>query len=413
MAGASSEPMLRISAALAPTPIDQIDSDDSPRLSTDLPNFDRVLGGGLVPGGVVLVGGEPGIGKSTLLLQVAQRLAALGPVLYVSGEESPRQIALRAKRIGTLAPGISLYAETAVERIVEAMETMRPVAAIVDSIQTMHSTRNQSSPGAVGQVRECAGLLMAAAKRLGVPVFLIGHITKEGTIAGPKTLEHIVDTVLYFEGDKFQDSRLIRAYKNRFGPVNELAIYRMHDSGLEEIPNPSATLIAQRSGAAGSAIVAAVEGTRPFLIEVQALVSATQYATPKRMAMGIDPNRLSLLLAVLEKKSGTSFLSHDVYTNIAGGLEFDEPAIDLGVVAALLSSQRNVAVPWDLALFGEVGLLGEVRNVGQADLRAREAAALGFKRVIAPKASVREIHADVEAIAIERVEDLPALLAMR
>jgi len=405
-----SEPLLRLSSTTAPTPIDRIETDDAPRISTGLPNFDRVLGGGIVPGAVVLVGGEPGIGKSTLLLQIAQRLTSHGQVLYVSGEESPAQIALRARRLGTLDGRISLYSETSVERIVDAMDKMRPAAAIVDSIQTMHSGRNTSSPGSVGQVRDCAGHLMAAAKRLAIPVFLIGHITKEGTIAGPKTLEHIVDTVLYFEGDKFQDSRLIRAYKNRFGPVNELAIYRMHDDGLEEVPNPSAALISQRSAAAGSAIVAAVEGTRPFMIEVQALVSPSQYPSPKRMAMGIDANRLSLLLAVLERKGGASFLSNDVYTNIAGGLEFDEPAIDLGVVAALLSSQRNRPLPWDLSIFGEVGLLGEIRNVGQADLRAREAAALGFRRIAMPRANVREVHADIEAIGVDQIDQLPSLL---
>ncbi len=407
---ADARPLMRLSPATAPVPIDQLDVDESPRASTRFPNFDRVLGGGLVPGAVVLVGGEPGIGKSTLLLQIAERLGAAGGVLYVSGEESPRQIALRARRLGTLSPAISLFAETSVERIIESIESSRPSAVIVDSIQTMHTQRNGSVAGSVGQVRETAGLLMAAAKRLAIPIFLIGHITKEGTIAGPKTLEHIVDTVLYFEGDKFQDSRLIRAYKNRFGPVNEVAIYRMHDDGLEEVPNPSAALIGQRSRAAGSAIVAAIEGTRPFMIEVQALVSGSHYPTPKRMAMGIDPNRLSLLLAVLERRAGCSFLNQDVYTNIAGGLEFDEPAIDLGVVAALISSQKNVPLPWDLALFGEVGLLGEVRNVGQSDLRAREAAALGFKRIVVPKANAREIHADIDVVTVENVQDLPRVL---
>ncbi len=401
---------MRLSAATAPVPIDQLDTDEVPRASTQFPNFDRVLGGGLVPGAVVLVGGEPGIGKSTLLLQIAEKLGAAGGVLYVSGEESPKQIALRARRLGTNGSSISLFAETSVERIIEAIESTRPCAVIIDSIQTMHTQRNGSVAGSVGQVRETAGLLMAAAKRLAIPIFLIGHITKEGTIAGPKTLEHIVDTVLYFEGDKFQDSRLIRAYKNRFGPVNEVAIYRMHDNGLEEIPNPSAALIGQRSRAAGSAIVAAIEGTRPFMIEVQALVSGSHYPSPKRMAMGIDPNRLSLLLAVLERRAGSSFLNQDVYTNIAGGLEFDEPAIDLGVVAALVSSQKNVPLPWDLALFGEVGLLGEVRNVGQSDLRAREATALGFKRVVVPKANAREIHADIDVVTVENVQDLPRVL---
>src|SRR5712692_2053097 len=251
---------------------------------------------------------------------------------------------------------------------------------------------------------------MTAAKRLSDPIFLIGHITKEGTIAGPKTLEHIVDTVLYFEGDKFQNYRVVRAVKNRFGPVNEVAIYQMHDDGLEEVSNPSAALLSQRSTAAGSAIVAAVEGTRPLLIEMQALVSPTHFPSPRRMAIGIDANRVSLLLAVLERKSGATFLSHDIYVNLAGGLQLDEPALDLGVIAAVLSSQRNVPIAYDVALFGEVGLLGEIRSVSQADLRAREAAALGFRRVIVPQSNAAEIRADVEVIPVRRVEDFAEVL---
>jgi DNA repair protein RadA/Sms len=265
-------------------------------------------------------------------------------------------------------------------------------------------------PGSVAQVRDSAGMLMTLAKRLSIPIFLIGHITKEGTIAGPKSLEHIVDTVLYFEGDKFQNYRVVRAYKNRFGPVNEVAIYEMHDGGLEEVPNPSAALLAQRSAAAGSAIVVALEGTRPLLIEVQALVSATFFPSPRRMAMGIDANRVSLLLAVLEKKSGGNFVSHDVYVNLAGGLQIGEPAIDLGVVAALLSSQRNAPLAHDVALFGEVGLLGEVRGVSQADLRAREAAALGFRRLVVPQSNAAEIRADVDVVPVRRIEEFTAAL---
>ncbi|MEA2572297.1 MAG: hypothetical protein QOI24_4298 [Acidobacteriota bacterium] len=394
----------------APVPIDAIDADVSPRISTDLPNLDRVLGGGLVLGAVTLVGGEPGIGKSTLLLQAAERLARRGPVLYVSGEESPRQIAMRARRLGTVSSNIHIFTETSVERIVAAIEQMKPVAAIVDSIQTVYTGSNSSTPGSVGQVRDSAGILMTTAKRLSIPIFLIGHITKEGTIAGPKSLEHIVDTVLYFEGEKFQNYRVVRAYKNRFGPVNEVAIYQMHDDGLEEVPNPSAALIAQRSQAAGSAIVAALEGTRPLLIELQALVSATHFPSPRRMAMGVDANRVSLLLAVLEKKNGGSFLSNDVYVNLAGGLQIDEPAIDLGILAALISSQRNRPIAYDVAVFGEVGLLGEVRGVSQADLRAREVAALGFRRVIVPHMNVSEIRADVEVIGVRRIEEFAELL---
>jgi DNA repair protein RadA/Sms len=397
--------------AAAPASINSIDADVTPRISTNIPALDRVLGGGLVLGAVTLVGGEPGIGKSTLLIQAAQQLAESGRVLYVSGEESPRQIALRGRRLGTTNENILLFGETSVERIVEEIEKLHPVAAIIDSIQTVHTSTNDSTPGAVGQVRDSAGALMVAAKRLSIPIFLIGHITKEGTIAGPKSLEHIVDTVLYFEGDKFQNYRVVRAYKNRFGPVNEVAIFEMHDSGLEEVPNPSAALLSQRSSAAGSAIVAALEGTRPLLIEVQALVSATHFPSPRRMAMGIDANRVSLLLAVLERKSGGNFSMSDIYVNLAGGLQIDEPALDLGIIAAVFSSHRNKALPFDTVLFGEVGLLGEVRSVSQADLRAREAAALGFRRVIVPHSNAAEIRADVEVIGVRRIEELTQILS--
>lgn len=398
------------SAHTAPMRIDEIDTDATPRVTTNLPNLDRVLGGGLVAGAVVLVGGEPGIGKSTLLLQAAQQLAGEGPVLYVSGEESPRQIALRAKRLGTTNSNIRLFSETSVERIVAETEKLRPAAVIIDSIQTVHTSLNASMAGSVGQVRDSAGVLMGAAKRNSIPFFLIGHITKEGTIAGPKSLEHIVDTVLYFEGEKFQNYRVVRAYKNRFGPVNEVAIYEMHDDGLEEVPNPSAALLSQRSGAAGSAVLAALEGTRPILIEVQALVSTTHYPSPRRMAMGIDANRVSLLLAVLERRGLANFVSHDIYVNVAGGLQIDEPALDLGILAALLSSQKNVPLPHDLALFGEVGLLGEIRSVSQPDLRAREAAALGFHRAVVPYSNRTEVRADVEVVPVRRVEDFVAAL---
>ncbi|HSP33700.1 MAG TPA: DNA repair protein RadA [Thermoanaerobaculia bacterium] len=403
-------PANALSTGAAPQPLDAIDADDAPRISTRLPDLDRVLGGGLVPGAVVLVGGEPGIGKSTLLLQAAQKLAIDGPVLYVSGEESPRQIALRARRLGTVSSNIQLFSETSVDRIVATTEKMKPVAVIVDSIQTVYTSTNSSTPGSVGQVRDSAGVLMAAAKRLSIPFFLIGHITKEGTIAGPKALEHIVDTVLYFEGEKFQNYRVVRAYKNRFGPVNEVAIYEMHDNGLEEVPNPSAALLSQRSGAPGSAVLAALEGTRPLMIEVQALVSTTHYPSPKRMSMGIDANRVSLLLAVLERKGIANFVANDIYVNVAGGLQIDEPALDLGIIAALVSSQRNAPLAHDLALFGEVGLLGEIRSVSQPDLRAREAATLGFRRVIVPHSNAAEIRADVDVVPVRRVEDFVGVL---
>jgi DNA repair protein RadA/Sms len=402
-----------LSASAVPVAIGAIGADFAPRVTTNFPSLDRVLGGGLVTGAVTLVGGEPGIGKSTLLLQVAEQLAYAGSVLYVSGEESPRQIALRAKRLGTLHENIRLYTETSVERIVDAIDKLKPVAAIIDSIQTVHTATNPSTPGSIGQVRDSAGLLMSAAKRLSVPTFLIGHITKEGTIAGPKTLEHIVDTVLYFEGEKFQNYRVVRAYKNRFGPANEVAIFEMHDDGLEEVPNPSAALIAQRSTAPGSAVVSSLEGTRPLLIEVQALVSATHFPSPKRMAIGLDSNRVSLLLAVLEKRGGGNFLANDVYVNLAGGIQIDEPALDLGVVAALISSQRNIPIANDVVVFGEVGLLGEIRGVSQPDLRAREAAALGFRRVIVPHSNANEIRADVAVTGVRRMEEFAETLFVR
>jgi len=395
-----------LSSGVAPMSIGAIEADSSPRITTNLPSLDRVLGGGVVAGAVTLVGGEPGIGKSTLLLQMAEELARRGPVLYVSGEESPHQIALRARRLGIANDNISIFTETSVERIIAAAEKLKPVAAIVDSIQTVHTSLNGSAPGSIAQVRDSAGVLMASAKRLSIPVFLIGHITKEGTIAGPKSLEHIVDTVLYFEGEKFQNYRLIRAYKNRFGPVNEVALFEMHDDGLEEVANPSAALLAQRSSAAGSAVVAALEGTRPLLIELQALVSATHFPSPRRMAIGVDANRVALLLAVVEKKNGGNLLASDVYVNVAGGLQIDEPAIDLGIITALISSQRNAPIPHDLVVFGEVGLLGEIRSVSQADLRAREAASLGFRRVVVPHSNAAEIHADVDVIAVRRVEEV-------
>ena len=399
-----------LGSAEGPVSISAVGADTTPRISTRLPDLDRVLGGGVVPGGVTLVGGEPGVGKSTLLLQAAERLATHGIVLYVSGEESPGQIAMRARRLGTLNDHIVLYSETSVEKIIAEVEKLSPAALIIDSIQTVQTATNSSAPGSVGQVRDCAGILMTLAKRRSLPIFLIGHITKEGTIAGPKSLEHIVDTVLYFEGEKFHNYRLVRAFKNRFGPVNEVAIYRMHDSGLEEVPNPSAVLISQRSTAAGSSIVATLEGTRPLLIEVQGLVSPTHFPSPRRMAMGLDSNRVSLLLAVLEKRTGSNFLAHDVYVNVAGGLEIDEPATDLGVVAALLSSQKNVPLSNDIAVFGEVGLLGEVRSVSQPDLRAREAAALGFRRLIVPAGNAAEIRADIEVLPVRRLEDFVGLI---
>ena len=386
-------------------PLTEVDGKDVLRLSTHIASFDRVLGGGLVEGGVVLVGGEPGIGKSTLLLQVANLCDSGHPVLYVSGEESPRQIVMRARRIGAEREHIHLFSETSIERIVEEIERLKPSVVIIDSIQTTHTSANPASAGSIGQVRDCAGLLLIEAKRRSISIFLIGHVTKEGTIAGPKALEHIVDTVLYFEGDRFRHFRLIRAVKNRFGPVNEVAIFEMRGDGLEEVEDPSRAMIAERSKSPGSAIAATIEGTRPLLVEIQGLVSPTHFPSPKRMAMGFDSNRLALLLAVLEKLGGVSFLDRDVYLNVAGGLEVDEPAVDLGVVAALVSSQQNLRIPSDVAIFGEVGLLGEVRGVSHLDARVREAAALGFRRLVIPKSNSDEIRSNEGVIGVRSVEE--------
>lgn len=400
----------RTGDAHPPVSIDSIRHDSLSRISTGILDFDRVLGGGLVPGGVVLVGGEPGVGKSTLLLQAAQGLAQRGPVLYVSGEESPIQVAMRGRRMAALHPQILLYAETSVEAIIEQLRVTAPAVVIIDSIQTLHTDNSASPCGSVAQVRDSAGMLLAEAKRSALPMILIGHITKDGTIAGPKVLEHIVDTVLYFEGDRLQNHRILRTFKNRFGPANEIGIFAMHDSGLEEVPNPSAMLLAQRSAAPGSAIAAAIEGTRPLLVEIQALVAPTHFPSPRRTAIGFDPNRVSLLQAVLEKRVGSSFATRDTWVNVAGGIELDEPAADLAVIAALLSSEENRPLRHSLALFGEVGLLGEVRAVSQPDTRAREAAAHGLTTLIVPETNAREITADVEVVPVKRVEDLPRLL---
>lgn len=387
-----------------PTPISEIGGESGQRRSCGVDAIDRVLGGGIVPGAVTLVGGEPGIGKSTLLLQLAERLGHQGRILYVSGEESPAQIAARARRLGSSSDEILLYSETSVDRILEQIESTGPIAVIIDSIQTTFSAKASGSAGSITQIRDTAGMLMTLAKRKSIPVFLIGHVTKDGSLAGPKTLEHIVDTVLYFEGDRARQYRIVRATKNRFGPINEVAIFEMHDRGLEEVTNPSAAMLAERSHEPGSAITSTVEGTRPLLVEIQALVTPTHYPAPKRQATGLDSNRLSLLLAVLEKRSGIDFVNHDVYVNVAGGLELDEPAVDLAVVAALASSRHNTPLPNDLVIFGEVGLLGEVRGVSQADLRAREAASLGFARLALPESNRGEVRQKLQLDGVRTVE---------
>lgn len=369
-----------------PTPISDICMSEEMRLHTGLGELDRVLGGGVVPGSVILVGGDPGIGKTTLLLQALQGLRKGDQtVLYVSGEESPQQIKMRGDRLGVHGSDLYVLSETSLEELVEAAKKLQPAALVVDSIQTISTNQISSSPGSVSQVQEVACQLLWYAKRTAVPVFLIGHVTKEGAIAGPKLLEHIVDTVLYFEGDKSHSYRILRAVKNRFGATNEIGVFEMRDTGLEEVANPSELFLSARpERSTGSVVVSSLEGSRPILVELQALVTPTGYAMPKRMANGVDLNRVSLLLAVMEKRLGLHLSSQDVYINIVGGLRVDEPAIDLGIVVAVFSSLRDRSVDSNTLILGEVGLGGEVRPVGQVDLRIREAAKLGFRRCLLP-----------------------------
>jgi len=380
------------------------------RRTTGLAELDRVLGGGLVQGSVVLVGGDPGIGKSTLALQACGALARQGvPVLYVAGEESPEQVRLRADRLGMAEAGVLIVPETSAEAVIEALHATRPAAVVVDSIQTLHTARLESAAGSVGQVRESAALLVAECKASGVACFLIGHVTREGTLAGPRVLEHLVDAVLYFEGDGVHALRVLRAVKNRFGSTNEVAVFEMGESGLVEVPNPSAAFLAERpQGAPGSAVLATLEGSRPVLVEIQALVSRSGLALPRRTAIGLDAGRVALLLAVLEKRLGMPLHDQDVFLNVAGGLHVAEPAADLAVVAAVASSARGRAVDEDVAVWGEVGLTGEVRAVGRADVRLREAARQGFRRCVLPATNARGLEAP-DGVAPEGVASLDQL----
>src|SRR5580765_1423083 len=395
-----------------------IEIEQQARISTGINEFDRVLGGGIVPGSLVLLGGEPGIGKSTLLLQAAANLArTVGPVLYSSGEESEHQIKSRGERLAVGRAPLYLLAETCLERILEEIARVKPALVIVDSIQTVFSLKFQSAPGSIGQVREAATQLLFTAKGQNIPTFLVGHVTKDGSLAGPKALEHVVDTVLYFEGERHHSHRVVRAVKNRFGAISELGVFEMTSAGLRAVPNPSKLFLAERSArAAGSAVLCTVEGSRPILVEVQALVSTSSYGTARRMASGIDQQRLSLLLAVLEKRAGLNLMGDDVFVNIAGGMSVDEPASDLGVLAAIASSVRNRVIPQTTAMFGEVGLAGEVRGISQATLRIREAAQMGFRRCLMPEANIdpadKQMTKDCELVGVRTVgEALDELLA--
>ena len=390
-----------------PKPYDAVDGAEADRIPSGIGEFDRVLGGGIVPGSMVLIGGEPGIGKSTLLLQVAHLLGRTGgAVLYVSGEESESQIKLRGERLGIAGGALFLMGETSLERILEQVDELKPTSLVIDSVQTIYSSKFSSAPGTISQVREVATRLLFLAKGRGITTFLIGHVTKDGSLAGPKSLEHIVDTVLYFEGERQQHHRIVRAVKNRFGAISELGVFEMTGAGLKAVANPSALFLAERpQGSPGSAVVATMEGSRPMLVEIQALVSPSSFGNARRMSIGIDPNRTLLLLAVLEKRVGLELATDDVFVSVAGGLDVSEPAADLGVAAAVASSFRNRPLPPRTAVFGEVGLAGEVRSAGQAALRLREAAQMGFERCILPARNVPAEPAGIEAVGVSTLEE--------
>ena len=406
VAGSGRQGFRTISARqTGPVPIDSIDLETELRLHTGITEFDRVLGGGLVPGTLVLIGGDPGIGKSTLMLQALNGLAGQGHrVLYVSGEESIRQIRLRSKRLNTVCADMLVVSEVEIEAILTMIDTTKPKAIVVDSIQTMFNGDLTSAPGSVSQVRESTVRLMLMAKKTGIPIFLVGHVTKDGAIAGPKLLEHMVDTVLYFEGDRNHIFRILRAVKNRFGSTNEIGVFEMKEKGLDEVTNPSAVFLSERpAGAAGSVVTASMEGTRPILVELQALASATNFGTPRRTILGLDPNRVALLAAVMEKILGMHLMSYDIFMNVAGGVKVTEPAVDMAIVAAVASSFLDKAVSEGTVVLGEIGLTGEVRAIGQADTRIGECRKMGFSRCLLPKSNLKRLP-DIDGIEIEGVK---------
>ncbi len=419
-------PRLREAVSLSARPakavrLDEVTTEDSPRVATSNAEFNRVLGGGIVPGSLVLLGGEPGVGKSTLLLQIAQSLLDQGRrVLYVSGEESAQQIKMRAERLGGVdrgqpdsESGLYVLAESSLEKILEAVEELRPTDIVVDSVQTTFSEALDAAPGSISQVRHVATRFLGLAKSDLIPIFLIGHVTKEGSIAGPKALEHIVDVVLYFEGERHHNHRIVRAVKNRFGAANEVGIFEMTGSGLIAVRNPSDVFLSEREIASpGSAVVCALEGSRPILVELQALVTATQYGSARRISTGVDYNRISVLVAMLEKRLGIPMTSCDIYVNASGGLDINEPGSDLGICAAVLSSLRNRALPTHTVVLGELSLSGEVRPIGQAQLRVREAAAMGFRKCVLPAGNLPLVDqvASIELIPVKSVLDLSDVL---
>lgn len=387
--------------------VSEISVEEQSRMSTGFLELDRVLGGGIVAGSLVLVGGDPGIGKSTLLLQVCQNLSKTKKkILYISGEESLQQIKLRAERMGDFTETLALLCETSLDIIQEVIRQEKPEVVIIDSIQTMYNENVSSAPGSVSQVRESTAVLMQIAKGMGISIFIVGHVTKEGVVAGPRVLEHMVDTVLYFEGDRYAAYRIIRGVKNRFGSTNEIGVFEMRDTGLAEVANPSEYMLSGKpKGASGSVVACSVEGSRPILLEIQALICRSNLGIPRRTAAGTDINRVNLLMAVLEKRLGLSLSSCDAYINIAGGIRMNEPAVDLGIVLAMISSYKDKAIEEEVICFGEVGLSGEVRAVSMAKQRVAEAKKLGFHTCILPKVSLRELEG-VEGIRLIGVENV-------
>ena len=406
--------LLGFEAEAVPTSITEIVGEERGRFQIGIEEFDRVLGGGIVFGSVILVGGDPGIGKSTLLLQMMNRLASKGKkVLYISGEESLQQTKMRADRLGISSEHLFVVSETSLEKILQDIQTLRPSAAVVDSIQTIYSSELPSTPGSISQVREASSRLLYVAKHLSIPIFLVGHVTKEGFIDGPKVLEHMVHTVLYIEGEATHAFRILRAVKNRFGSTNEIGVFEMKDSGLVEVVSPSEFFLSERTQAtSGSVVMPSMEGSRPILVELQALVVPTSFGIPRRMAQGVDANRVSLLVAVMEKRLGIHLNNQDIFLNIAGGMRVEEPAGDLGVIASIASNFRDKAIDPELVVFGEVGLGGEVRGVSQSEVRVKEAVRLGFKRCLLPKQNQQKIKGvkGMELIGINSVQEVMKVL---
>ncbi len=404
---ASSATSAYSSSRVASIPINQIDTENEHRYHTGLSEFDRVLGGGLVKGSLVLISGDPGIGKSTILLQVCEYLGKNLNILYISGEESARQIKLRAERLKVNSQNLKVLTETDIQYIIEHVRAEKPDIIMVDSIQTMNFTDLSSSPGSVTQVRECTNAIMRCSKALDIPAIIVGHVNKDGAIAGPKVLEHIVDAVLYFEGDRQMSYRILRAVKNRFGSTNEIGVFDMGENGLEQVVNPSKAMLEGRpQNASGSCVTAVMEGTRPILAEIQGLATTSGFGTPRRMSTGFDHNRMSLILAVLEKRAGFFFSNLDAYINVVGGLRLDEPAVDLAVAMALVSSLKDSLIRDDTIVFGEIGLSGELRSVNQIEARISEAARMGFTRCVLPYHSLKKIntkHKEIELIGAKTV----------